>query len=479
MSTDPTLERLANATLLVPFESDHAPRWLREGLANGLAGVCLFHNNISSLSQVTELNAQLAEAADAPLVALDEEGGDVTRIGQQAGSNYPGNAALGAVDNAELTRTVHRSLGAELRGLGFTLNLAPTVDVNTVADNPTIGTRAFGANAELVARHTHAAVTGLQESGVAGCAKHFPGHGATRQDSHTTLPTVEADRDLLLQRELIPFRSAIDAGVRAILTAHITLPSLGLSSPATLTPELVTELLRKELGFDGAVVSDALDMHGVSGDIGIAQAAVRALGAGCDLLCLGRFVYADQVAGIRSAIVEAVRSGELDGERLEEAAERTTQLRSWTREKPVSSEVDAVGLSGARRATRLDGELPRLYDPLVLQVDTPPLVAAGDVPWGLSPWFPGTEYVDAENTPPEEVLGRAGGRGLIVVVRDAHRHPAAQEFVTRLCQQRPDTVAVEMGLPVWRPDSRAHISTYGAAWVNAQSAAELLTAALS
>src|SRR5699024_9481757 len=181
----------------------------------------------------------LAEATDTPLVSLDEEGGDVTRIGQAHGSEYPGNAALGAVDDPDLTRATLRSLGGQLTELGFNLDLAPTVDVNVADDNPVIGTRSFGADPELVARHATAAVLGLQESGVAACAKHFPGHGATLQDSHHVLPRVEADADLLRARELLPFRAAVDAGVRSILTAHIEMPALGGPGPATLDPRIL------------------------------------------------------------------------------------------------------------------------------------------------------------------------------------------------------------------------------------------------
>ncbi|GLU46417.1 glycoside hydrolase family 3 protein [Nocardiopsis ansamitocini] len=476
MPADRSLERLANATLLVPFEAHDAPRWLLEGLADGFAGVCVFHNNIEDAGQITRVNARIAAAADAPLISLDEEGGDVTRIGQRGGSEYPGNAALGAIDDTDLTQAVHYSLAAELHTLGFNLDLAPSVDVNTAADNPVIGTRSFGADPELVARHAMAAVRGLQGAGVAACAKHFPGHGATHQDSHTELPSIDAAPDLLARRELLPFRSAIEAGVRSILTAHIQLPGLGVSAPATLAPEIVTGLLRDELGFDGMVITDALDMHGVSGDIGVPEAAVRALAAGCDLLCLGRFAYADEVAAVRAAVVAAVHEGRLSGERLEEAAARTADVRAWTAGQASTPATGAVGigLDGARRAVRVTGELERLHAPFVLEVDAPAGIAVGEVPWGLSPWFPQTVRLDAEKADVADLLASASGRDLVVVVRDAHRYPTTRAFVDRVCQARPDVVVVEMGLPVWRPDSRAHISTYGAARVNGQSAAEVL-----
>ena len=481
MPHDPTLERLANATLLVPFESYQAPRWILDGLANGISGVCLFHNNLHSAEQVTALNASLREVTDHPLISLDEEGGDVTRIGQARGSDYPGNAALGAVDDPDLTRETFRALGLELADLGFNLDLAPSVDVNVADDNPVIGTRSFGSDAELVARHAAASVQGLQSSGVAACAKHFPGHGATSQDSHHTLPRVEADADLLRRRELRPFQAAIDAGVRSILTAHIELPGLGVNGPATLDHGLLNDLLRDELGFTGVVVSDAMDMRGVSEHIGVPEASVLAVAAGCDLLCLGRFVYADQVAAVRAALVRAVREGRLSGERLEEAAERNARLRDWvgasTVERESVASPEKIGLTGARRAVRVDGDLPPLESPFVVEVDAPAGVAVGEVPWGLGPWFRDTTRITPETDEPSTVLAAAGDRDLVVVVRDAHRYPSAQAFVSTLLAARPQAVVVEMGLPIWRPDCGAYVSTYGAAHVNGLSAAELLGSA--
>lgn len=481
MPHDPTLERLANATLLVPFESLQAPTWILDGLADGISGVCLFHNNLESPEQVTALNASLREATDTPLISLDEEGGDVTRIGQARGSDYPGNAALGAVDDTDLTRATLRALGVQLADLGFNLDLAPSVDVNVADDNPVIGTRSFGADAELVARHAAASVQGLQEAGVAACAKHFPGHGATSQDSHHTLPRVEADADLLRRRELLPFQAAVDAGVRSILTAHIELPGLGGDGPATLNRYLLNNLLRDDMGFTGVVVSDAMDMQGVSGRIGIPEASVLAVAAGCDLLCLGRYVYADQVAQVRTALIDAVGDGRLSGERLEEAAERNARLRDWiksTTEGPSrTGGTELVGLAGARRATRVDGDIPPLEDPYVVEVDAPAGIAVGEVPWGLGPWFRDTVRVSPETDEPAAVLAAAQDRDLVVVVRDAHRYPSAQAFVSGLLSARPKAVVVEMGLPIWRPDCGAYVSTYGAAHVNGLSAAELLGSA--
>lgn len=477
--SDLSLERLVNATLLVPFPGAAAPRWVLEGLERGVSGVTLFaiNGNVPGAGELAALTGRLRQTADA-LVSIDEEGGDVTRLAHETGSPYPGSAALGALDDPPTTRHVYRSLGAELRGAGVNLDFAPSADVNTADDNPVIGTRAFGSDPALVARHITAAVSGLQEAGVAACAKHFPGHGATAQDSHLEIPTVDADLALLQRRELVPFRAAIAAGVRSIMTAHLRVPALTGATPATLAPAAITGLLRGTLGYDGVVVTDALDMRAASDTIGIPETAVRALAAGADLLCLGTKEYEDSVRAIRERIMEAVREGRLPAERLEEAAARIADLRAWLA-VPRTAEVDrAAGLEAARRAVRVTGSPAVASAPLVIELQTPSNIAVGPVPWGLSPWAPDAMSVDAETADVDELLARATGRPLIVVVRDAHRYPGHRTLVSALLSARPDAVLVEMGLPVWRPERgarfAAYLATYGATRANARAAAEII-----
>jgi beta-glucosidase-like glycosyl hydrolase len=473
--SDPSLERLVNATLLVPFPGAAAPRWVLEGLERGVSGVTLFaiNGNVPSAGGLTALTAGLRETSEA-LVSIDEEGGDVTRLAHETGSPYPGSAALGALDDTATTWRVHRSLGAELRGAGVNLDFAPSADVNTADDNPIIGTRAFGSDPELVARHITAAVSGLQEAGVAACAKHFPGHGATSQDSHLEVPAIDADLPLLERREMVPFRAAIEAGVQSIMTAHIRVPALTGATPATLSPAAITGLLRGTLGYDGVVVTDALDMRAASGAMGIPEASVRALAAGADLLCLGSKEYEDSVRAIREQIMAAVREGRLSAERLEESAARIAALKTWLA-VPRTAEVDrAVGLEAARRAIRVTGSLSVGAAPVVVELQAPSNIAVGPVPWGFGPWAPDAVPVDAEAADPDELLARATGRPLVIVVRDAHRYAGHRGLVTTLLTARPDAVLVEMGLPVWRPEAAAYVATYGATRANARAAAELL-----
>ena len=201
MSTSPVpvpvgasdVERLARAVLLASFVGPDVPNWLRTEVESGLGGVCLFAGNTRSEPQVANLVAQLRTARRDVLVAIDEEGGDVTRLDQPTGSDLPGPAALGAVDDVDATRAVYRSIGERLHRLGIDCDIAPCADVNVAAANPVIGVRSFGADPELVARHVAAAVAGLESAGVAACVKHYPGHGATTDDSHQALPVVDVE----------------------------------------------------------------------------------------------------------------------------------------------------------------------------------------------------------------------------------------------------------------------------------------------
>uniref|UniRef100_UPI0013B43591 glycoside hydrolase family 3 protein n=1 Tax=Nonomuraea lactucae TaxID=2249762 RepID=UPI0013B43591 len=326
--SDRGLRRLAAGTLLVAFDGTTPPEWVLRGLADGLGGVTLFGFNVAEPAVLGQLTAALRAAGD-PVISLDEEGGDVTRLAYHVGSPYPGNAALGAVDDLGLTRRVYRAIGSELVACGVNLDMAPDADVNTAEDNPVIGTRAFGDDPHLVARHTVAAVEGLQSVGVAACVKHFPGHGATTVDSHLAVPVVDVPLDVLRERELVPFRAAIAAGAKSIMTAHVAVPALTGDRPATLSAAAITGLLRRDLGYDGVVISDALDMQAISDGVGLAGGAVLSLAAGSDLLCLGPKPAPDDIERIIAGIVDAVGDGRLPASRLEQAAARTDALRAW------------------------------------------------------------------------------------------------------------------------------------------------------
>jgi beta-N-acetylhexosaminidase len=481
-----TLEQLADGVLIPPFPGTTAPAWLLSALEGGLAGVTLFAPNMDDgAAALTALTASLRAVADDVLVAADEEGGDVTRVWYGSGSPYPGNAALGAVDDVALTEQVHAAIGRDLAALGINFDLAPCLDVLAAPMNPVVGTRSFGATPDLVARHGVAAVRGLQSAGVAACAKHFPGHGSTVLDSHAALAVVEGDMSDVMTRDLPPFRAAVDAGVLTVMPGHLRVPELTGELPASLSAAAIA-LLREDLGFTGVIATDALEMRAVSDPYGVPGASVRALAAGCDLLCLGRDVDADGYLAVRAAIAAAVRSGELPGERLEESAARVASLRARLARIRITSQADAaansIGLAAARRALRLTGPRPDLLDPVVAEVEPIVNMAAGDAHWGLNGWVPAENLRRIASSPDPAAaaaatLKAAAGRSLILVVRDAHRSAATQELVTLVLGERPDAVVVEMGLPYWQPPAgtyQSYLATFGASRANTQAAAEVL-----
>ncbi|WNM40752.1 glycoside hydrolase family 3 N-terminal domain-containing protein [Micromonospora halotolerans] len=479
MGLDEGLRRLALGTLLAAYPGPVPPDWAVDLLAEGLAGHTLFGTNIHDPAQVAATTAALRAGRPDVLIAIDEEGGDVTRLAHATGSPYPGNAALGAVDDPTLTRQVYAAIGAELAALGINLDLAPTVDVNTADENPVIGTRSFGADPVRVAVHSAAAVVGLQSVGVAACAKHFPGHGATVADSHYELPTVDVPPAVLRERDLPPFAAVVDAGVRAVMTAHIRVPALTGDGPATFSRAVLVDLLRTEYGFTGAVITDALEMKGAAlAAGGVGPAAVRALAAGADLLCIGAKVDADLVEHVVEEIVAALADGRLDRARVEEAAGRAAELAAWTGAAGAAAETpDGLGYAAALRAVRVEGDVTGLTAPLVVQVHTTSTIAEGRVPWGLGPHLAGAEVVRAVagETDPDELRALAGDRPVVLVGRHLHRLPGARELVDALAATHRVTV-VEMGWPGgWRPaGARAFVTTYGASHANGRAAAQVL-----
>ncbi|MGW0484340.1 glycoside hydrolase family 3 protein [Nonomuraea sp. NPDC003214] len=511
MSKSGDLVRLADAVLLPGFEGVTPPDWVRRRLGEGLAGVVLFSRNITGPAQVARLTTALRAENPYALVGTDEETGEVTRLEVATGSTRPGGYALGVVDDVALTETLARDLGLDLAACGITIDFAPSADVNSNPDNPVIGLRAFGADPDLVARHTRAFVRGLQSAGVAACAKHFPGHGDTSVDSHHGVPVVAPGG---IEDALRPFREAINAGVRSVMTGHLLVPVYDPDLPATLSPKVLTGLLREELGFEGMIVTDGIEMAAVSEAYGIGGAAARAIAAGADAICVGG-EHADEATAIevRDAIVTAVADGLLPEERLADAARRVRELAVWAASSgstPTDNMVGAgadgmsvtterathnghAGLAAARRAVRVT----RRTGAAVLPLRTPPhvvelapemnLAIDKSTPWGvagpLAELMPGTAVTrfaagEASGAAIEDLVALAASRPLVVVVRDVHRYPWQGEAVRHLLSARPDAVVVEMGLPQRSDLGAVHIATYGSAPVCGRAAAEVITGSL-
>lgn len=488
-----TLTRDALTVLQPGFVGTSAPDWLLRRIGEGLASVGLFGRNIASPEQLAALTAQLRSERDDVLVAIDEEGGDVTRLEVRSGSSFPGNHALGAVDDTALTRDVAAELGRRLAACGVNLNWAPSADVNSNPDNPVIGVRSFGADPLLVARHTAAYVEGLQSAGVAACTKHFPGHGDTAVDSHHDVPRIGVDPEVLRARDLAPFRAAIAAGSRAVMSAHILVPSLDAEYPATLSHRILTGILREELGYDGLIVTDGMEMRAISATYGIERGSVLAIAAGADAICVGGGLADDDtVLRLRDALVGAVRTGELSEERLADAAARVRALAHWTSlpgaaDRSGGAPGTEIGLVAARRAlTVTRGEsyaAPLTEAPYVAAFTPMANIAVGDeTPWGvaaeLERLLPGTETGSFTGADAGALaLAEAGERRIVAVVRDAHRHAWMAESLNTLLTARPDTIVVEMGVPQSLPTGSLHIATHGAARVCGLAAAEVITGA--
>jgi beta-N-acetylhexosaminidase len=373
------LERLVNSVIWPGFVGTTVPEWLDGALRNGLAGVVYFAHNIDADApgQVAALSAAIRTANPSAVVGVDEEGGNVTRLQARDGSTIPGAAVLGALDELPTTTAAGRAIGRLCRAAGVNLTIAPVADVNTNPLNPVIGVRAFGADTALVSAHTAAAVTGIQELRVGACAKHFPGHGDTVADSHMDVARVELSMAQMREHHLPPFQAAVDAGVAAMMSAHIIIPELG-EAPATLNP-LAGALLR-EMGFEGLLITDALDMAAVRATVGPGEGAVLALLAGSDLLCVGNPLNAYTTGRddescyteVYDALFDAVSSGRLPVEVLRVAGARVEKFAQWSLGAPSAAadelaEADAAfnWVDVAARACRVDqgiGAVP-LADP--------------------------------------------------------------------------------------------------------------------
>jgi beta-N-acetylhexosaminidase len=286
--------------LFVGFAGTEVPLDLAALMEQGrIGGVVLFARNVRDASQLGQLARDLhaGAPAEAPLtIAIDQEGGRVQRL-RQPWTEWPPLRRLGERDSMEETRAFGRALARELADLRIDLCFAPVVDVDTNPDNPVIGDRSFSSDPERVARHGAAFVEGIQGGGVAACAKHFPGHGDTSSDSHLELPRVEGDLDRLRTVELPPFRAAVEAGVASVMTAHVVISRLDPERPATLSPAAI-DLLRQEIGFEGLLFSDDLEMAAVADHFAPAELVRGALAAGVDaLLVCSRADLRDEVLG--------------------------------------------------------------------------------------------------------------------------------------------------------------------------------------
>jgi beta-N-acetylhexosaminidase len=460
----------------------------------------LFSHNLGG----TDLAAAFRDLAPNLLVGIDEEGGNVTRLEAATGSTLPGAAQLGQVDDPDATTAVGRELAARSLAAGANVVLAPVADVNTDPRNPVIGVRAFGSTPELVSRHVAAAVRGIQSAGAAACVKHFPGHGDTHLDSHLAVPFLDLEPEEIERMHLPPFRAAIDAGVAAVMTGHLVVRAWG-EAPATLNPE-VLRLLRT-MGFDGVIVTDALDMAAVRDTVGAGPGAVRALLAGADLLCIGNPRNPGAGAShdqderdfreVQGAILAAVDDGTLPVSVLERAAARVGVLGAavaggrfggWGRATDASrATLDAPSV--ARAAVTVDARFPPTPGPrTVLDVRGRTTIAVdGDADYVADALADGGRVVrldavaDAAGTGSRSAAAAAAAaaapNGSIVVLVDQIASPRSSQCVVveQLSAINPEAVVVNVGLP-GGPLPLAAVHARAASRLAAEAASAVLSA---
>jgi beta-N-acetylhexosaminidase len=329
-----------------------------------LGGITLFGRNIEAPEQVAELSHDIQSlGAELPLwVAVDQEGGRVARL-RRPFTEWPPMAVLGRSGDVALAGRFAAALAAELRAVGVTLDYAPVLDIHTNPANPIIGDRALAADADMVAALGAGVIRGLEDNGIAACGKHFPGHGDTSVDSHLDLPLVEHPPDRIRRVECVPFREAIRQKVAFIMTAHILIPSLDDQRPATLSSRIVGGMLRDELGYEGVILSDDLEMKAIARDLSVGEAAVQAIAAGCDGVLICRAVTDDRSRDIEvqakalEALVYAVEDGRLPVKRVEDAL---TRLRR-AKERFLTVPVAPARASALRRVVGCD-EHQRIAD---------------------------------------------------------------------------------------------------------------------
>ena len=473
-----------------------------------LGGVVLYSitGNIEDVEQVAGLVFDMQRHArkkeNLPLfVAIDQEGGLVNRINKGV-TVFPGNMALGATGDKELSREAARVTARELRILGINMNFAPVVDVNSEPANPIIGIRSFGSDPGLVAKMGQAMIIPYREEGVIATAKHFPGHGNTDIDSHYGLPLISQTLEELKTIELYPFRSMVEKGVPAVMSAHIEVPALEPVEgvPATLSESILEGLLRDQMGFEGVIVADSLGMGALDQHYGIVEAALSAFEAGCDILLFGadRGHEPEDQKEVIQALVDAVEAGRIKEERLDEAVRRIVTLKMnagilhdpYPRFSDFSSLTALENVAVARRIAEKSVTLVRNYNELL------PLPADGEsIPVIWPEEFSGSLDVVLQSCPAlkpytlpldspkeliEPLLQELSHEPLIIAASyDLHRYGEWAEMLNVLSLDK--TIVIALRSPydlLYVPDATTYVATYGDRPVSLEALCRVLTGEL-
>lgn len=320
---------------------------LKELLAGGLAGVAIYPRNFHDMGELSRLTHAIRRVAARPvLIGIDQEGGTKFSLGEPF-TPWPSPVELGLLADAGLVENVARAMARELRAAGVNLNFAPMLDLATNPNSPVTSGRSFGSDPRQVAQMGCAFLRGLQAEGVLACAKHFPGHGDAAIDPHLDLPRFDGTRERLMAQELVPFSSAIKAGVQTIMTAHILIPRIDSASPASLSRELLQSILRKRLAFDGIILADDLGMGAIVRHYKIGESVVKTLQAGIDIvmLCHDWTAVTPALEAVAEALSGIEQQGKLDARLTAQGRSRIERLRHRLREieKAQAPPLDVIG----------------------------------------------------------------------------------------------------------------------------------------
>lgn len=506
-----TLEQAVGQQFLLTFEGREAPpdQFLEILRRQHVGGVILFrHKNMGNLAELRGLTRALQRAAAQSgqpplLIAADQEGGQLIAVDQT--TPFPGNMALGATGSEKLAYKVGRALGKELSAVGINVDFAPVCDVNSNPLNPVIGTRSFGEDPKLVASLSAALIRGLQSAGVAATAKHFPGHGDTSSDSHHNAPIVMHDAKRIRSVELVPFRAAVNKGVRLVMTAHIVMPALNGGSnelPATLSPQILRDLLRRKMRFNGVIVSDALDMHAMEQGSGYIAETMAAVAAGIDLLLFNHDLSRMEPAC--SNLAQAARRGLLSADEIHASARRIMALKNWIKRQPQES----LAVIGCDEHLRLAQEVARKSITLVCDTarQLPLRVAPNERiavaiprPQDLTPadtssyvkpvladalrrYHPRIDEFSFGMSPAAEEIGilseRLASYEVVVLgTINATAHPDQAELVKKLVRQHARVITVALRMPydlAAYPEAPTYICTYSILPPSMEALAEAL-----
>jgi beta-N-acetylhexosaminidase len=466
------LSARARGVIAAGFDGAHFDPQLPE-----FGAYVLFARNAGSLAQVRALTGALRGRAEPPpLIAIDQEGGRVVRL-RDGVEAMPSMMALGAAGDAELAQRAGEQIAFDLRRAGCTLNLAPVLDLATYAEDAAIGTRSLGSDPPAVAALGEALASGFERGGIAWCGKHFPGHGATALDSHLTLPEIDAGEAVLRARDLLPF-AALARRAPAMMAAHAVVRAFDPQHPATLSARVANELLRGELGFDGVLMTDCLQMAAIADRGDGPEVAPLALAAGCDLLTVSHDVTLARA--MAEAIERAVECGRLPRARLDEAYDRVLRLRAQAAQHPpldldASPPHPGAGREIARRAITLLRGVAHADPTASIAVSFEGRIAEGintgahagaslareapalaELRAGLEP---DTGEIDAIVRTLEE-----RNRRPLLLARRAHLHPLQAHAIARIADVFPDTIVVSMLEPYDLPcfaNARHLLAAYG------------------